>query len=36
MGFKETYNDWIIAIVSEDLGLNEMELGELEDILAEF
>lgn len=28
-----TYNDWIMAVVIEDLGLSEDEIMQLEDIL---
>lgn len=28
-----TYNDWIMAVVIEDLGLSEDEIAQLEDIL---
>ena len=28
-----TYNDWIMAVVTEDLGLGEDEIMQLEDIL---
>ena len=27
------YNEWIMAVVAEDLGLNESEIAQLEDIL---